>query len=864
MNGIQKKVSEICDQVILWSLTLLVFLVPLFFLPFTPRVMEFSKQLLLFAAILIGYVAWLAKGILDKKLTIKRTPLDIPIIAFLIVYLLATIFSQDKVNSLLGAYGQGSTGLVTIIFCALLYFLVVSNITTAKKIIQIGISLLSSTALLVIYVFLQVSNIFILPFAITKVNSFNPVGSLMGLTVFLVFSLCIATSFLLKRKLKLVFRILILVLILVTWILINTINFKVGWYLLTAAMFIILGFGIAKGKNYLVKKWLVVPGILLLIAIFGATLGIPTIVKGDLPSEVSLGNKLSWEISRQTVWSGFFNFLFGSGPETFNYDFSQYRPARFNNNILWNVRFEKANNAYLESLATTGILGILSLTVIVLVFIGSSSLILVKKERKRTPALSNKPLTPQSSDPNSKTSFLGRFKEQRTKKPNQNNLDLGSKSINIREIKENEEEEEEVIEHEPRVDFIIIGLIAGWASLFLAGFMTSTNTTLQVFFWLTMALTMALISIYRPNEFKKTILSFKASPKYALLLSFSFVVTLSVVAILFSYLGRIYLADAYHQKALEKASEQKYDEATTLFNRAMELNKYRPIYYLALAQNYLAQANIEAAKGNAADINLVQILVANGINQSKQATDLASEDVNFWEARGQIYENTTLYSQDANEWVIKSYQRAQELEPTNPVFAAKLGRAYMIKAGLLEEQEQEDNYVLAEESFRKAVELKPDYLAAHYYLALIYEKEEKLQEALDQIGICYQLASQNQEVIYEVGRLSYNKVMSEQQSNLEENPDFVRAINAFTVVISLNPNHANALYSLGLAYETVGELQLALDQMKKVQTLNPDNEQLNQKIESLESKLSPEPEPEPEPVSTPEAEEETETPEEEE
>jgi len=94
--------------------------------------------------------------------------------------------------------------------------------------------------------------------------------------------------------------------------------------------------------------------------------------------------------------------------------------------------------------------------------------------------------------------------------------------------------------------------------------------------------------------------------------------------------------------------------------------------------------------------------------------------------------------------------------------------------------------------------------------------------------------------------------MSESQDNLEGNPDFVRAVNAFSLVIGLNPNHANARYSLALAYETLGKLDLALEQMGKVQELNPDNEQVKQKIQNLKTKISPAPAPEPEPEEGPE------------
>ena len=52
--------------------------------------------------------------------------------------------------------------------------------------------------------------------------------------------------------------------------------------------------------------------------------------------------------------------LLGSGPETFWYAFSKFRPERFNQNILWQVRFQKANNFWFENLATIGWLGVLA------------------------------------------------------------------------------------------------------------------------------------------------------------------------------------------------------------------------------------------------------------------------------------------------------------------------------------------------------------------------------------------------------------------------------------------------------------------------------------------------------------------------
>ncbi|PIZ87470.1 MAG: hypothetical protein COX92_01100, partial [Candidatus Nealsonbacteria bacterium CG_4_10_14_0_2_um_filter_40_15] len=59
------------------------------------------------------------------------------------------------------------------------------------------------------------------------------------------------------------------------------------------------------------------------------------------------------------------------------------------------------------------------------------------------------------------------------------------------------------------------------------------------------------------------------------------------------------------------------------------------------------------------------------------------------------------------------------------------------------------------------------------------------------------------------------------------------AITQFERVISLMPNHSNAHYSLGVAYQKKGEKTKALQEFEKVQELNPGNADVQAKIESL-------------------------------
>ncbi len=70
---------------------------------------------------------------------------------------------------------------------------------------------------------------------------------------------------------------------------------------------------------------------------------------------------------RKGIWEGTIklwlashkNFLIGTGPETFPYDFQFFRPASLNYSSEWNFILNKPHNYYLELLAQNGLVGLL-------------------------------------------------------------------------------------------------------------------------------------------------------------------------------------------------------------------------------------------------------------------------------------------------------------------------------------------------------------------------------------------------------------------------------------------------------------------------------------------------------------------------
>ncbi len=79
--------------------------------------------------------AWLVKMISTRTFTIKRTPLDIPILLFLLSQLISTIFSLDSRVSFWGYYSRFNGGFLSLLTYTFLYYAFVnnSNLAQAKR-----------------------------------------------------------------------------------------------------------------------------------------------------------------------------------------------------------------------------------------------------------------------------------------------------------------------------------------------------------------------------------------------------------------------------------------------------------------------------------------------------------------------------------------------------------------------------------------------------------------------------------------------------------------------------------------------------------------------------------------------------------
>jgi hypothetical protein len=146
------------EKAIHFSFSLLFFLLPIIVIPVTSELFEFNKIVFLYILTTIITAFWLAKIIISQKLNFKKTPLDLPLITFLLANLISTYFSIDRHMSIFGYYSRFNGGLLSIISYTLLYFAFVNNIKKEKVIDFIKITFASSV-IVCLYAILQKAGI---------------------------------------------------------------------------------------------------------------------------------------------------------------------------------------------------------------------------------------------------------------------------------------------------------------------------------------------------------------------------------------------------------------------------------------------------------------------------------------------------------------------------------------------------------------------------------------------------------------------------------------------------------------------------------------------------------------------------------
>jgi O-antigen ligase len=599
----------------------LFFIVPLVLFPSTSELFEFNKMVVVYLLTTAVAASWTIRCVLEKKIIFKKTPLDIPILIFLGSQIISTLISIDPRTSLLGYYSRFNGGLISLVCYFILYWGFVSNFEK-KDVPTMFKLILSATFLSSFYGILEHfgidKNVWIQDVQNRVFSSFGqPNWMAAWLAAIIPMSLSLALYTKTQARWKSIVYLLLSVIIFITLLFTKSRSGILG---LLTAMFSFWGFIIiTQLKNKSIIKQLAISSLIFLVLAFiiGTpwTPNISEIIKKsssmvslqNTPTGTALevGGTSSVEI-RKIVWQGAIDVwknypLFGSGVETFAFSYYQFRPTGHNLVSEWDFLYNKAHNEYLNFMATTGTVGIISYAVLIV----ATCLVFLKQIIFKN--------------------ISGRW------------------YINI---KNSSDESENKPLH--------IALFSGYLSILVTNFFGFSVVPVNLLFYLFPAMTVVLNTNSDETKDNKTKEQKLSSVQKTAIIATSFVATLLIYSIF-----RYWFADILYSKADIQAKEGKLIDSVQSISSAIKLSPREAIYHDELGSRL---SDIALVYLNQKDENGAKHFSEKAFEEIAKAESLSPNNLNILRNKARVAirlsEIDPVYILDAKKALEKSIQMA--------------------------------------------------------------------------------------------------------------------------------------------------------------------------------------------------------------
>jgi O-antigen ligase len=640
--------------------------------------------------------AWVVKMIGQKRILLKRSIVDIPLILLFISFALSTLFSIDQHTSLWGYYGRFNGGLVSILCYVLLYYAFISNVSTEYVSKLLKISLISSVLVMLwaipgklgydmsCYVFTgQLSNSCWTDQFRPSERIFSTLGQPNWLGAYLAIHFFIGLYFLLKRNTSTLCRILFISYI--------ALNFICTLFTRSRSSLLSIIIGLAILGVYFILKQdffrkvfrdIAIVLSILLVSILTFKSGVekldhylristyiqsssskPTVEKKE-DNSIPLIERYDVTDSldiRKIVWEGATELgkrypLFGTGLETFAYSYYFVRPQSHNLTSEWDYLYNKAHNEYLNYLATAGYIGLTTY----LSFIGTVLFVFIRILAK------------------------------------------------------------EELEGEEDASLLKLSLLMSFSTILVTNFFGFSTTTISLFFYIIPALALVSPSV----EDKKAIYNFH-------LLKQKLAVAATVGGLIFMS-TQIYLywtADTLYKRGDDLYRTGEYNTSAYYLNQAIKIREEHVYedklsYVAANLALLLAEKKTDSAK------NLMSVAEV----YNKKSLQSSPKNVLYWKTRAK---NMYLFYQIKPDiQYIKSglnaLEEAAKLSPTDP----KISYTAAIFYSLLYDTDETQKSMYRDKSMagvNKSIDLKPDYRDSYFLKAQLQHKFGMVAEAHDTI-----------------------------------------------------------------------------------------------------------------------------------
>jgi tetratricopeptide (TPR) repeat protein len=349
------EISSIFEKINKFSLLLLVFLLPIFFLPFTQNFLDFPKKTLFLILVSISFFAWFGKSAFKGKLLLKKAN-SFYIIIFLLFlsFLISFSFSPSPYFSFFGSQREVTDSFLTFLLFLIFSFLLINSFQEKAEIFLLAFSFLLGSSFSAFFNLFQIFGIFIFPFDFSKSTSFNLIGTPNSLAIFsailLPLSLILffkSQSFSLKFTLGFASLIFFLNILFV--------NSSLAWTILFIEVLFLFVFGIKRERiNFGFNLILM---FLLISSLFFYFFPLRLSIFPTLPPEVSLSLPAEIYVLKGSFSDSLKNLFFGTGPANFSFSYSRYRSPLLNQTPFWGTRFQKGFSTFFDWILTKGIVG---------------------------------------------------------------------------------------------------------------------------------------------------------------------------------------------------------------------------------------------------------------------------------------------------------------------------------------------------------------------------------------------------------------------------------------------------------------------------------------------------------------------------
>ncbi len=744
-----------------WVLVAAIFLFPIFFLPLTTNPIEMNKGYFGSIVALLLLIAWFGGALQEGKVRVTRAWIYPAYLVFLVLWLLSSLFSKSFMLSLVGS-GYEATTFRTFLTGGIFLFVIPAFFKDRLWLIRAAAALVVSFLLVALFFIIHsVFNVQLPGFAADR--SFSPFGAWSILGGFFAFVVAFLLPFFDLEKSSL--RRWTTVLFSIALILLVVTNFSYGIVGLgiVALVFVALLFSRRKTRTTFFGVSLAVILLATLLILMSSLIQKEVTNSIGAPTEVTPSWAVTFSIIKASLGR---STVLGNGPNTFGLLWDRYKPKDLNTTPFWAVRFENGAAVIGTMLAEGGVLPIIAFALFIFFL-----LVLIFR------SLSHDNLEP--------------------------------------------------------IDRAL-------TRSFAAG------TFLLFYLWLVhpLSISIVLLSFIVGGLFIAILGSFSLVPQQEVDLFSSsergFVGSLVIIFLLIGgvagvyYEGTRYFSQVVFAKGVDEFSSGKGIN-TSLFTiqRATEYDPGQDRFWRTLAQIEISRMQRIASKQEGSPKDLQQQFqraLSAAIDFGKRATTLGPEDSINWNMLGQVYEAAIPVIPESADFAIQNYEKAKDLAPTNPIIYLNLARAHVATANatLLRSGGKDTTGSAAQEGGKAsdllvvATKLKPDFAAAHFLLAQIYQQLGKTDEAIARAEATYQLAPKDVGVLFQLGVLYYQK------NNLDEARAVLEALR------ELNPDYSNGLYFLGLTYDRTNRKGDAIKVFNHVAELNPDSKEIKQILDNLQ------------------------------